>query len=241
MHTQQQQQHSPNHPLQSRRNLLHHRCGWNVATQQCQDNTDASDDSSGIVIWQGDCPLGPDPYVPPDNDSFLPSHWMHHFQQLGLLEQATVMDVSLPGTHDSLTYDLSLTISQAATDTSSFQWLLDWLHRETQHAQLVPGQLEDFVRRQAQTQKLTVQQQLDQGICFFDLRIMQEEEEKSLKEEEEQQQQTAAEWYSIHFLQSKQIVTVYWKQIRQWLDEHPSELVVLWLSREGNPNSTTLQ
>jgi hypothetical protein len=134
-------------------------------------------------------------------------------------------DLSLPGTHDSFTYDLSLTVSDDGLD--DMQALADLLHFLSPGGTLniLPGDLEEFFRLQAKTQQLTITQQLDNGIRFLDCRLM-------------MQQQEEKPWYSIHFMQSKQTVDVYWKEMRQWLDEHPQEVVMIWLSKHGNPQAT---
>lgn len=133
------------------------------------------------------------------------------------------MDLCLPGTHDSLSYDLSLTVSQDGLD--NLERLSDILHRLSGGTvEILPGELEDFFRLQAKTQQLSVRQQLDNGIRFLDFRLMYESE--------------ADAWYSIHFMQSRETVNVYWREIRAWMDEHPEEVVIIWLSKHGNPQAT---
>ena len=45
-------------------------------------------------------------------------------------------------------------------------------------------------------------------------------------------------WYSLHFLQTNQPSLTYLSEIRTWLDAHPDEIVVLWVSRHGNQDAT---
>jgi len=78
----------------------------------------------------------------------------------------------------------------------------------------------DLLRRNSLTQKLTITQQLNNGIRFLDLRMMYEHDKK--------------EWYSLHFLQSKQSFKSYLKSIRDWIDAHPSEILVILLTRHGD-------
>ena len=150
---------------------------------------------------------------------------------MGLLVNASggkfpLTDLSLPGTHDSLTYDLSLTVSDDGLD--GFEKLADFLHIISGGGgsiiHLLPGDMEEFFRLQAKTQQLSIEQQLDNGIRFIDFRMMMQKDSK--------------EWYSIHFMQSKRTVHVYWNEIRQWLDDHPQEIIILWLSKHGNPQAT---
>jgi hypothetical protein len=46
------------------------------------------------------------------------------------------------------------------------------------------------------------------------------------------------DWYSLHFMESNQKALVYLTQVREWLDAHPQELVVFWLSRHGSTCET---
>jgi hypothetical protein len=58
----------------------------------------------------------------------------------------TLSDISLPGTHDSLTYDLSEEVSLGADDDSPFiSWVLHWASK----LGVVPG---GWIRSQARTQ-----------------------------------------------------------------------------------------
>lgn len=147
---------------------------------------------------------------------------MSAFYQARLLNDITLLDLCLPGTHDSLSYDLSLTVS--AEGFGKLHALAALLHTLSGgRVRILPGEMEDFFRMQAKTQQLSLTQQLDNGIRFIDFRLM---------------RQPDGRWYSIHFMQTKQTVETYWWQIRNWLDAHPEEVVVVWLSREGNPSAT---
>jgi hypothetical protein len=185
------------------------------------DDDDNHDDSNKIVSYEYDCPLGPIPY-PDQPPTFLP-HWMHEFYTTELLEHTRLIDLSLPGSHDSLSYHLSLTISEDGMD--HLTQLVKLLHRlsgGTLH--LLPGDMEEFFRMQAKTQQLSITQQLDNGIRFLDLRIMYESDTNT--------------WYSMHFMQSKHPVQQYLQQIRHWLDAHPHEIIVIWLSKHGSTTDT---
>jgi hypothetical protein len=86
--------------------------------------------------------------------------------------------------------------------------------------------IEDFIRSGAQTQDLTVTQQLDAGIRFLDVRMMLEYTDEP------------AIWYSLHMMQSRGTSLQYFREIRAWMDAHPSEVVVMWLSKHGNECAT---
>ena len=140
-----------------------------------------------------------------------------------LLTNITLFDMCLPGTHDSLSYDLSLTVS--AEGTKEYRKIVDLLHTLSAGSlHLLPGEVEEFFRLQAKTQQLTLSQQLDNGIRFVDFRMMREPNTGS--------------WYSTHMMQSKHVVEDYWLELRAWMDAHPHEVVVLWMSQHGNTAAT---
>jgi len=206
-------------------------CRWNVLATECSLQSPDSDNllpfgatdvvGDQAIVFEYDCPLAPHAY--PDQPPELLPDWLGYFRNAELLSNVSVVDFSWPGTHDSLSYDLSLTISEDGLD--KFHKLLDLLHTLSEgKIHLLPGELEEFLRMQAKTQQLTITQQLDNGIRFLDFRMMLEADSKT--------------WYSIHFMQSRHTVEDYWREIRAWLDLHPNEIVILWLSREGNPTAT---
>ena len=45
-------------------------------------------------------------------------------------------------------------------------------------------------------------------------------------------------WYSLHMMQSVSTSATYFKEIRSWLDTHPQEIVVMWLSKHGSACAT---
>jgi len=116
-----------------------------------------------------------------------------------------------------MTYDLSLKTSDGGVD--GYDTFAHIMHNASF---LLPGGVEDFIRQQAITQKLTVTEQLDAGVRFVDFRIMQETDDVD------------GEWRSLHFLETYGLALDYLKQVRSWMDVHPGELVVLWLSKHGS-------
>jgi len=42
------------------------------------------------------------------------------------------------------------------------------------------------------------------------------------------------EWYGLHFLETNSMVKQYFTEMREWMDEHQSEMVVIWMSKHGD-------
>jgi len=133
-----------------------------------------------------------------------------------LLNNVTVLDLALPGTHDTFTYDLSLIVSDGADDGSEDLSLI--LHLASEMG-IVPT---EWIRNQSSTQGLNITQQLDIGVRFIDFRIM----------------YTSGDWYCLHFMQTNNKVIFYLNQIKNWLLQHPQEIIVIWFSKHGNPCAT---
>jgi len=149
------------------------------------------------------------------------SSWMAH--TMPVIEHLTLLDLSLPGTHDTLSYDLSTRVSDGGAD--DFIKLAEVLH---QYTKVVPTGAEDYIRQQSQTQDLDITTQLNNGVRFLDLRIMYEYTDKN------------PDWYSLHFMESESPALKYFTEIKQWMDAHPSEIVVMWVSKHGTECSTGL-
>ena len=195
----------------------HNECMWSGgADGSCIDNTpEKRTNIDDFVRWNDRCQV--ERVEDADDASFL-GNWMGKLAGSGIFSRLSLLDLSLPGTHDTLTYDLSLTVSDGGADD-------DIRFAEVMHkyGKLVPDSVEDFIRQQAQTQGLTVTEQLNNGIRFLDLRTMYEYSDK-----------VNPEWYSLHFLQSNKKMLAYLQEIRDWMEQHPSEVVVMWMSKHGS-------
>ncbi len=198
-------------------------CSWNVKKQECVTVKlrDRLTDNDNTVMWEDMCP----PPAPP-SDSFLANWMMHLVEKLPELAKYSLLDLSLPGTHDTLTYDLDLRVSDGGIDDHDA--LAEILHK---YNVAVPNAAEDYLRQQAQTQRLDITAQLDNGIRFLDLRMMYEYSDVGEK-------RRTADWYSLHLLESRKPMMTYLTEIRDWMVNHPTEIVVLWLSKHGSVCST---
>lgn len=151
------------------------------------------------------------------DDVVLLSDWMGNISSV--IANQTLLDLSLPGTHDSMTSDLSTTFSDGGNDLPpAISWILH------EFRDLAPG---PFVRNQSKTQGLTMTQQLEAGMRFIDFRIM-------FSAPPNASASSQHDWYCLHMMQSRQRAMVYLTEARRFLDAHPGEVLVLWLSRHGS-------
>ena len=145
------------------------------------------------------------------------SSWMGDLEPV--LGNLTLLDLALPGTHDTLTYDLSSTVADDANDLPTWaSWLLHTFHS-------LDGFVGDFIRQNAQTQEHNVTTQLESGIRFLDLRtIYTSPPSKAVG---------SKDWYSLHMVESNQKSMTYFDAVAAFLRDHPKEVVVMMLTRHG--------
>ena len=186
------------------------KCSWTTITNECIDW------KSDLISFEDQCPVK----NVQGTSNFLET-WME--QIIPLNPHLTLLDISLPGSHDSLSYDLSLRVSDGGID--SLTKLAALLHVSTS---VIPDSLEDYMRMQGATQGLTVIQQLNSGIRFLDLRAMFE------YTDDRKNAPPGSKWYSLHLLESNEIFLKYLQQIKTWIEAHKCEVVVLWISKHGS-------
>ena len=138
---------------------------------------------------------------------------------LPVLGNLTLHDLALPGTHDTLTYDLSSTVADNANDLPTWaSWLLHTFHA-------VDGFVGKFIRSNAQTQSLDVTAQLDAGVRFLDLRATFTSPPDSALGRKD--------WYSLHMVESNRKFVAYINATAAWMNAHPREVVAIFLTRHG--------
>jgi len=153
----------------------------------------------------------------------------------------SILDLSLPASHDSLTYDLSPTtpLYQDVPELQKDQTDQDlWLAS----CSLLDDSMD--VQQVARNQELDLKSQLDSGIRFIDFRMTLSTQCPSGWEEKTQlakyilkQELTGKiEFWGTHFFQTRHPAMVYLRDLKQWLDEHPGEVVVMLLSSHGDPS-----
>jgi len=156
----------------------------------------------------------------PPSHEFLAT-WMQNL--MPAIGHQSILNLSLPGTHDSMTYDLSDTVSDNANDLPS---TVSWILHELEPIVGAVG-AGDFIREQAQTQGLSMKAQLEAGIRFVDFRIIQTAAPDAPST-------ATKDWYCLHLVESNRKSMVYLQQAKDFLDSHPEEVLVFWLSRHGS-------
>lgn len=164
------------------------------------------------------------PLPPPRSHTFDPtfmSHWMGTLAPA--LGNLTLLDMSLPGTHDSMTWDLSDTISDHASNMpEEVANILHDLHQFINDTHVGP-----FIHTEAQSQRLNVTEQLDAGIRFFDFRTA------YTAPPNETITNSNEDWYGMHMVQTVHTSFSFLQSMRRWIDEHPTEFIVVWMTRQG--------
>ena len=102
------------------------KCAWNKDSAKCTVRTSLHSDS--YLVFDDTCPIDYSAV-----DDFLPN-WMGNI--LSVIREYTLLDLSLPGTHDTLTYDLSTTVAEGGID--EMYKLAEFLHNYTD---AIPGKL----------------------------------------------------------------------------------------------------
>ena len=146
-------------------------------------------------------------------DSSFLSDWMGH--SAPLISNVTLLDLALPGSHDTMTYDLSSALSDGYEGMP--EPVSKILHSLTP---LVAGQ---FIRDQGRTQGTNITAQLEGGLRFLDFRTLLSGAKGG-----------KMDWFCLHGCQTNHPSLDYLRQVRSWLDAHPREMIVIWISRHGD-------
>ena len=101
------------------------RCAWKKDVGKCGVRT--SIHAENDLIFDDTCPID----YTDSEETFLPD-WMG--KVLSVIGDSALLDLSIPGTHDTLTYDLSTTVAEGGID--EMYKLAEFLHN---HTDQVPG------------------------------------------------------------------------------------------------------
>uniref|UniRef100_A0A8C6U1N6 Phosphatidylinositol-specific phospholipase C X domain-containing protein n=1 Tax=Neogobius melanostomus TaxID=47308 RepID=A0A8C6U1N6_9GOBI len=148
------------------------------------------------------------------NESASYSDWM---SQLPAHKQTSMLyDLVIPGSHDSMSYDLDINSSIIEPN----------LLKTYSHMRIVRAIME----RWAKTQESTMRQQLDAGARYFDLRIARKENDPD-----------PTRLYFYHGLLTHTDVETVLRAINDWAEQHPKEIIILALSHFKGFGSNELQ
>lgn len=155
-------------------------------------------------------------------DSFY-ANWMG--QLAPFVRPYSLLDLSVAGTHDTMTYTLSNVVADNANDLPN--WMARILH---QFGKIIAqSKIGNFIRFQARTQGLNITQQLKSGLRFLDFRI-----DYTAPPGVPSNDTTAYDWFCLHLVESRSPAMQYLQEIRDFLLAHPTELIVIWISHHGN-------
>ncbi|XP_059819793.1 PI-PLC X domain-containing protein 1 isoform X1 [Hypanus sabinus] len=130
------------------------------------------------------------------------SQWMSDLPEK--LWDIGLCNLAIPGSHDSMSYCLDL--SSPVTPSDKFVNYLD---------HIIPCITRPEIYRWCTTQESNVTQQLEEGIRFFDLRIAHKPND------------TTENLHFVHGIYTTITVQDAFKKIRDWLETHPKEVVIL--------------
>ena len=154
------------------------------------------------------------------------ANWMGQLAPI-LSPTTTLLDLSVPGSHDSMTFDLSTTLSDGYEGLGPV--ISKILHGLTP---LIAGK---FIREQGQTQGLNMTEQLDAGVRFIDLRIMFTDAPVEAAGRSAASSAAATkDWYCLHGCETRTRALVFLEAAHAWLEAHPAEILTLWSSRHGD-------
>ena len=146
------------------------------------------------------------------------SRWMEEL--FPIIKNQTILDISLPGSHDTLSSDSSTSIADHANSINkNMAW---FLHIIWSFIDLF--KIGNWIRAQAITQGLKIKDQLDSGIRFLDFRLAYSAAPNHFLK---------YEWYSLHMVQSNKKAIEYLFEVKSWLLSHNKEIIIIWFSNHG--------
>ncbi|KAM6896858.1 PI-PLC X domain-containing protein 1-like [Xenentodon cancila] len=131
------------------------------------------------------------------------SNWMS--QLPAELHTVPLFNLAIPGSHDSMTYDLDINSSIVEPD------------RLKRFSRIYC--VRKIVRKWATTQEVTIIKQLESGVRYFDLRIARKPNDTN-----------PTRLYFYHGLYTQIDVETVFRDIQKWADDHPKEILILALS-----------
>lgn len=172
----------------------------------------------------------------PPQSAFL-AGWLGELKPI--LGEATVLDMTWPGTHDTGTYDLSDIVSKhayTATDAKACDFMGDvlsaprvWCTTLFSDASNVAP---EFVRLMGQAQSIDIIDQLNGGIRFFDFRIDFTHTGEIAGIGVSTFRRDA--WFVMHGTQTKHPAIFHLAQMKAFLERNPDEIIIIYCSHRGS-------
>jgi len=151
------------------------------------------------------------------------SSWMHDVWAAARLGNKSILDITLPGTHDSATFSLHDNFAPGADAT---------LEELVEFADKLGINVFPLVRRWATAQNITLRQQLDAGARYIDLRAC-------WSEPTEADPTAPVGWHSFHMILADPIEQLL-GQIAGFLEAAPGgEVVIVEVTHLYGSNATT--
>uniref|UniRef100_A0A8D0EBJ6 Phosphatidylinositol specific phospholipase C X domain containing 1 n=1 Tax=Salvator merianae TaxID=96440 RepID=A0A8D0EBJ6_SALMN len=129
--------------------------------------------------------------------------WMSHLPEC--LWNIPLSNLSIPGSHDAMTYCLDKESKVSINESRLLQFMDKHMHCI----------VHPIILKWSITQELTVLEQLDAGIRYFDLRIAHKPDDPSMN------------LHFVHMLYTTVVVEDVLWDILRWLRNHPWEIVIL--------------
>ncbi|KAM8890437.1 PI-PLC X domain-containing protein 1 [Synchiropus picturatus] len=134
--------------------------------------------------------------------------WMSHLPTA--LWDTPLCHLAIPGSHNAITYCLDMDNRSPVDLTQP-----DMLQKLDRYLKPI---IRPFVYKWAVTQEFSIKQQLDCGVRYYDLRIAHRPNDSS------------SDLYFYHGVYTTITVETVLQEIREWLDDHPKEVVILSFS-----------
>ncbi|XP_067401832.1 PI-PLC X domain-containing protein 1 [Emydura macquarii macquarii] len=135
--------------------------------------------------------------------SYEKGQWMSQLPEN--LWDVPLHNLSLPGSHDTMTYCLDKKSAISVNESKLLQWI----------DKCMPCLIHPIIMKWSKTQELNVLEQLDAGIRYLDFRIAHKPDDPSMN------------LYFVHMVYTTAVVEDILWEILKWLQTHPREVIIL--------------
>jgi len=175
------------------------------------------------------------------------SRWMEEIWPS--ISNANFFDLAFPATHDTLTFDLTSQLPANSDISGLNQNGIDWDLGNGAKFKLGLDEILNFFNKlgfrvvdgtlgkaflpYAKNQEVSVVDQLNAGVRFFDLRVI------ASQDYDGADSFGATDWnmFGVHALQTDHDALNYLGRAKEWLEDHPKEFLSIFLTSHGNPRN----